>query len=76
MADLQPRLYLLPDDDRKRLAAFRDKYPEPRVEIRAGQFGTWEALVPEFTGSGVMVRHTLGELLGKLEELFAEDDTG
>ena len=78
MAAEWPRLFLEPDDDERRLAAFREKYPSPRVKIRRGQFDTWEALAPEFTGSGAIVRHTLRELLDKLDELLAApaEDTG
>ena len=70
----QGGLFLMPGDDDLRLAAFRAKYPPPRVVIRRGQFDTWEALVPEFSGQGIIVRHTLRELLGNLEELFAGDE--
>ena len=74
MPDVQPGLFLVPDDDDRRLAAFREKCPPPRVVIRPGQFGTWEALAPEVAGEGVLVRHTLRELLDKLEELFPGSD--
>ena len=43
MADLQPRLYLLPDDDRKRLAAFRDKWGVDGPEMECRALGLLEA---------------------------------
>ena len=72
MPATRPNLFLAPDGDDLRLQAFRARYPG--VVIRPGQFGTWEALAPEVAGEGVLVRHTLRELLDKLEELFPESD--
>lgn len=68
-----PNLFLVPDGDDLRLKAFRAKYPPPGMVIRAGQFGTWEALAPGLIGEGVIVRHTLRELLDKLDEMLAPD---
>lgn len=77
MPGVRPILFLMPDDDDLRLAVFREKYPPPRVVVQAGQFETWEALVPEWTGKGITVRHTLRELLDVLETYFdGEADTG
>ena len=72
MPDVQPGLFLVPGDDDLRLARFRRAHPG--ITIRPGQFGTWEALAPEVAGEGVLVRHTLRELLDKLEELFPGSD--
>jgi hypothetical protein len=68
------RLLLVPDepDQAARLAAFRVAYPV--VAIGPGQFGTWEALVPEASGQTVIVRHTLRELLDRLGEVTRPDD--
>jgi len=73
MGDAQPDLFLVPDGDDRRLAAFRERHPPPGVEIRPGQFGTWEALAPGLIGEGVIVRHTLRELLDKMDELLGPD---
>ena len=72
MPDVQPGLFLAPGDDDLRLARFRRAHPA--ITIRPGQFGTWEALVPEAAGEGIIVRHTLRELLDRLEKLFPEGD--
>jgi len=68
------RPLLVPDepDQAARLAAFRVAYPV--VTIGPGQFGTWEALVPEASGQTVIVRHTLRELLDRLGEVTGPDD--
>ena len=72
MPDVQPGLFLVPDGDDRRLMAFREKHPG--ITIQPGQFGTWEALAPELLGEGIIVRHTLGDLLDKLDELFPGSD--
>ena len=73
MPGAQPGLFLAADDDDRRLIAFREAHPPPRVVIRTGQFGTWEALAPDLVGEGVIVRHTLRELLDKMDELLGPD---
>ena len=73
MPDVQPDLFLVPEGDDLRLAALREKYPPPGVVIQPGQFGTWEALAPELIGNGVIVRHTLRELLDKMDEVLSGD---
>ena len=40
--------------------------------IGTGEFGTWEARIPEPTGETVMTRYTLRELLDRLDELTAK----
>jgi hypothetical protein len=40
------------------------------VLIGGGGFGTWQALIPEENGETVIVRCTLRELLGKLDEIY------
>lgn len=71
MPATRPYLFLSPDGDDMRLQAFRAKHPG--VVIRPGQFGTWEALAPEVLGEGVIVRHTLRELLDRLGEMLEPD---
>lgn len=63
------RLRLAPDeaDQVPRLAAFRAAHPD--VLIADGEFGTWQARIPEENGETVTSRHTLRELLDKLDEL-------
>jgi len=39
------------------------------VIVGTGEFGTWEARIPEPTGETVTTRHTLRELLNRLDEL-------
>lgn len=57
-------------DQIPRLATFRAAHPG--VLVGGGGFGTWQALIPEPNGETVVVRHTLGELLDRLNELLAE----
>jgi len=61
---------LLAGADMYRLARFRAARPD--VLIGGGQFGTWQALIPEPRGETFVVRHTLAELLGRLGELLGE----
>lgn len=37
-----------------------------------GEFGTWQARIPEAAGETVTTRHTLRELLDRLDELTGE----
>lgn len=53
-----------------RLLAFRAAHPG--VIIGAGEFGTWQALIPEENGETVVSRHRLCELLDRLDELTAQ----
>jgi hypothetical protein len=64
-------LQLLPEDpaDVFRLEAFRAAHPH--VIIGPGGFGTWQARIPEPNGEIVTSRHTLSELLDKLDQLTA-----
>ena len=41
--------------------------------VEAGEFGTWQALIPEPNGETVITRHRLCELLKKLGELTGQD---
>jgi hypothetical protein len=68
----RPTLRLVPDepDQLKRLAAFRNRHP--RVSVRPGEFGTWEALIPEPDGERFVCRHLLGQLLDKLDKLLGD----
>lgn len=53
-----------------RLAAFRNTHPDVLVE--AGEFGTWQARIPEENGETVITRHRLGELLDRLGEVTGQ----
>jgi hypothetical protein len=50
-----------------RLQSFRAARPE--VIIGDGGFGVWQARIPELDGERIISRHTLHELLDKLDEL-------
>lgn len=55
-----------------RLARFRNAHPG--VIIGTFGFGTWQARIPEENGETVTTRHTLCELLDRLDELTAVHD--
>ena len=57
-----------------RLAAFRAAHPE--VVIEAGEFGAWQARIPEENGETVNPRHRLGELLDRLGEVTGQPGKG
>jgi hypothetical protein len=63
---------LLAGADQYRLARYRAERPD--VLIGGGEFGTWQALIPEpgENGETIVVRHTLGELLDKLDALLGD----
>ncbi len=61
------RLAVEEADQVPRLAAFRAAHPE--VSISEGEFGTWRALIREGAGETTAVRHTLRDLLDRLDEL-------
>lgn len=65
----RPRLRLVPDepDQLMRLARFRARHPD--VIIGTGEFGTWQARIPQPAGETVTTRYTLRELLDRLEQL-------
>jgi hypothetical protein len=48
-----------------RLAVFRAAHPDVRVD--PGEFGTWHALIREPDGERFAARHTLPELLDRLD---------
>jgi hypothetical protein len=50
-----------------RLYRFRQHHPE--VIVGDGGFGTFQARIPEENGENVITRHTLRELLDKLDEV-------
>jgi hypothetical protein len=54
-------------DQLYRLERFRDEHPD--VIIGDGGFGVWQARIPEENGETVTNRHTLRELLDRLDEL-------
>jgi hypothetical protein len=53
-----------------RLTMFRQAHPD--VIVGDGGFGTVQARIPEPNGETVITRHTLRELLDKLDELTRE----
>jgi len=65
-------LGLPPDepDQVPRLREFRAAHPD--VIIGSGGFGTWQARIPEEAGETVTSRHTLRDLLNRLDELTGE----
>jgi hypothetical protein len=70
----RPALRLAPDEQNQllRLAQFRAAHPD--VIVEAGEFGTWQGRIPEENGETVVTRHTLGELLHKLDVLTPQHD--
>jgi hypothetical protein len=54
-------------DQLVRLDRFRAAHPD--MIVGASDFGTWQARIPEPNGETVVVRHTLRELLDRLDEL-------
>jgi hypothetical protein len=73
-----PVLRMVPDepDQVMRLARFRARHPA--VVIGEGEFGTWQARIPEPSGETVIVRHRLADVLDRLDELTSgsESDPG
>ena len=53
-----------------RLARFRKEHPD--VIIGTGEFGTWQARIPEVAGETVATRYTLRELLDRLDQLTSQ----
>jgi hypothetical protein len=51
-----------------RLTAFRDAYPDVRIGL--GEFGMWEAVIPEPAGETFTAQRTLRELLDRLDDLI------
>jgi hypothetical protein len=64
------RLAAVDEDQKPLLDAFRAAHPE--VLMGSGEFGTWQAIIPEENGETIVVRYTLRELLNKLDELFPD----
>ena len=67
---------LLPDDGDQvvRLSRFRAAHPD--VVVAAGEFGTWQARIPEGNGETIITRHRLGELLDRLGEVTGQPGPG
>jgi hypothetical protein len=65
----RPALRLAADepDQVLRLAQFRAGHPG--VIIGTGEFGVWQARIPEPAGETVTTRYSLRELLDKLDQL-------
>jgi protein-tyrosine-phosphatase len=65
----RPARRLVPDELEQvmRLARFRQAHPG--VMVGAGR-GWWQAVIPEPDGEQVITRHTLGQLLDRLDELI------
>ena len=64
------RLAQAEPDQVPRLLAFRAAHPD--VIVGAGEFGTWQARIPEPNGETVVNRYRLVELLDKLDELTGQ----
>jgi hypothetical protein len=62
-------LGLAPDEPDQVTRLQRYRAAHPGVIIGAGGFDTWQARIPEPAGETVTVRHTLRELLNRLDEL-------
>ena len=59
-------------DQVPRLIAFRAAHPD--VIVEAGEFGTWQARIPEENGETIITRYRLGELLDRLCEVTGQRD--
>ena len=62
------RLAAFDEDQKPLLDAFRAAHPD--VLIGGGEFGTYQAIIPEENGETIVVRYTLRELLDKLDSLL------
>ncbi|MGH3186078.1 MAG: hypothetical protein ACRDPY_21645 [Streptosporangiaceae bacterium] len=62
------RLALGEPDQVPRLAAFRAAHPG--VIVSEGEFGTWQAQIPEENGETFVCRYQLRQLLDRLGELL------
>ena len=58
------------EDQLIRLDLFREAHPG--VVVGSGGFGTWQGRIPEENGETVVTRHSLRELLDKLDLLTGE----
>lgn len=69
---IRPALYVVPDepDQVLRLARFREEHPD--VIIATGEFGTWQARIPQPIGEIVTTRYTLRNLLDRLDQLTGQ----
>lgn len=65
----RPALRMVPDEPDQVVRLQRYRAAHPGVSVAAGQFGTWQALIPEPNGETVITRHRLCDLLDKLDEL-------
>ena len=59
-------------DQLYRLERFRAAHPD--VIVGDGGFGVWQARIPKENGETVTSRHTLRELLDRLDELTGRQD--
>ena len=68
----RPALRLVADEPCQvmRLQAFRAAHPD--VVIGTGEFGTWQARIPEPSGETIITRYTLKPFLDKLDELTGQ----
>ena len=57
-----------------RLARFREQHPD--VIIGTGEFGTWEARIPELAGETVTTRYKLRDRSHRLDELTRNTKNG
>jgi hypothetical protein len=61
-------------DQLQRLQEFRAAHPD--VIIGTGEFGTWQARIPEDNGETVTTRYTLKAVLDKLDSLLDAATSG
>lgn len=73
-APMWSRLGLMPDEPEQsgRLRRFRAAHPN--VIIGDGEFGTFQARIPEENGETFTTRYSLRELLDKLDELLGGEN--
>lgn len=71
--NLRGTLRLMADEPGQvsRLQAFRAAHPQ--VIIGKGEFGMWQARIPEPSGETFTTRYMLRELLDKLDELTSDE---
>jgi hypothetical protein len=68
----RPSPHVVPDepDQVLRLARFREAHPD--VIIATGEFGTWQARIPQPIGETVTTRYTLRDLLDRVDQLTGQ----
>jgi hypothetical protein len=67
-------LGMVPDEPDQILRLARFRADHPAVVIEAGEFGTWQARIPEPSGETIVVRHRLADVLDRLDELSSSGE--